>query len=69
MPRHVQSSRNSSFSDDDITKAFQASAAKPRNHLSLKIVQQEETIAPPTSPLDQRSSMFGSRADSKRTAS
>ncbi|EMC95953.1 hypothetical protein BAUCODRAFT_34716 [Baudoinia panamericana UAMH 10762] len=52
----TQLPRNDSFSADDISKAFQASAAKPRNNLSLRIVQQDETLVPPPSPHHSRPS-------------
>ncbi|KAK5119527.1 hypothetical protein LTR85_007627 [Meristemomyces frigidus] len=62
----AQLPRNDSFSADDLTKAFKASASKPRNNLSLRIVQKDETTVPPPSPLDSRpSSMYG-RTDSHR---
>jgi len=43
--------RTDSFSTADIHRAFLASATKPRNNLSLRIVQQDETTVPPPSPL------------------
>ncbi|KAM0699479.1 hypothetical protein Q7P36_000481 [Cladosporium allicinum] len=52
--------RNDSFSTDDIARAFQASASKPRNNLSLRVVQQDEICVPPPSPLPSRpASVFG----------
>ena len=61
----TQLPRVDSFSTDDITKAFQAAATKPRNHLSIKIVQQDETTVPPPSPLVSRpSSAWGHRDNS-----
>ncbi|KAM0719328.1 hypothetical protein Q7P37_005233 [Cladosporium fusiforme] len=52
--------RNDSFSTDDITRAFQASASKPRNNLSLRVVQADEICVPPPSPLPSRpASVFG----------
>ncbi|KAH9845801.1 hypothetical protein Tdes44962_MAKER00011 [Teratosphaeria destructans] len=55
--------RNDSFSTDDIHRAFQASASKPRNDLSLRIVQQPEIAPPPPSPLVSRpgSVVYGNR--------
>jgi len=54
--------RNDSFSTNDITNAFKASATKPRNHLSLKVVQQDETAVPPPSPHESRpASAYGHR--------
>jgi len=47
--------RNDSFTNSDLTKAFQASARKPRNQLSLKIMQSQDdkpTAVPPPSPLE-----------------
>ena len=66
MPTYQsQLPRVDSFSTDDITKAFQAAASKPRNHLSIKIVQQDETTVPPPSPLVSRpSSAWGHRDNS-----
>lgn len=59
--------RNDSFSADDLTKALKASASKPRNNLSLRIVQKSETTVPPPSPLGSRpSSFYGQRVDSHR---
>ena len=52
--------RNDSFSTDDITRAFQASESKPRNNLSLRVVQADEICVPPPSPLPSRpASVFG----------
>jgi hypothetical protein len=52
--------RNDSFSTDDIARAFQASESKPRNNLSLRVVQAEEVCVPPPSPLPSRpASVFG----------
>lgn len=52
--------RNDSFSTDDITRAFQASESKPRNNLSLRVVQDQEICVPPPSPLPSRPvSVFG----------
>ncbi|KAI6826584.1 hypothetical protein KC340_g12239 [Hortaea werneckii] len=56
----AQLPRNDSFSTHDIHQAFKASASKPRNNLSLRVVQQDETAPPPPSPLDSRpASAFG----------
>ncbi|KAK5168669.1 uncharacterized protein LTR77_005978 [Saxophila tyrrhenica] len=58
----TQLPRNDSFSTDDITKAFKASDTKARNHLSLKIVKQDETTVPPPSPHESRpASAYGHR--------
>ena len=63
----TQLPRNDSFSTDDITKAFKDSASKPRNHLSLKVVKQDETSVPPPSPSESRpASVYGSRQDRDR---
>ncbi|GAB7366339.1 hypothetical protein MBLNU230_g8139t1 [Neophaeotheca triangularis] len=65
MPQPQQQTylpRNDSFSSQDISKAFQASAQKPRNNLSLRVVKQDETTVPPPSPLESRpSSIYSSR--------
>lgn len=48
------------FSEDDITRAFQASESKPRNNLSLRVAQADEICVPPPSPLPSRpASVFG----------
>lgn len=61
-PQHnangVSLPRNDSFSTEDIARAFQASALKPRNHLSLKIVQQDELEVPPPTPHESSSIMM-----------
>lgn len=59
-PQGARLPRNDSFSTEDITRAFKASATKPRNNLSLSIVKHDETSPPPPSPLDSRpASSFG----------
>ena len=59
-PQGARLPRNDSFSTEDITRAFQESASKPRNHLSLRIVHHDETSPPPPSPLESRPvSSFG----------
>lgn len=45
-----------SFSNADLHNAFKASAAKPRNHLSLKIVLQATETSPPPPPSPLRES-------------
>lgn len=51
LPQNTsQLPRNDSFSTEDIAKAFKASAKKPRNDLSLRIVRQDETEVPPPTP-------------------
>ncbi|TKA30435.1 hypothetical protein B0A50_02662 [Salinomyces thailandicus] len=57
---HDSLPRNDSFSTNDIHEAFKASATKPRNNLSLRVVKQDETAPPPPSPLHSRPvSAFG----------
>jgi len=62
----VQLARNDSFSADDIHNAFKASASKPRNNLSLRIVKQDETTVPPPSPLGSRPPSIYIRSDNRR---
>ncbi|KAM0705413.1 hypothetical protein Q7P35_008203 [Cladosporium inversicolor] len=60
LPQPASLPRNDSFSTDDITRAFQASESKPRNNLSLRVVQADEICVPPPSPLPSRpASVFG----------
>ncbi|EME81361.1 uncharacterized protein MYCFIDRAFT_176643 [Pseudocercospora fijiensis CIRAD86] len=57
MPSGVQIPRNDSFSAEDFTRAFKASATKPRNDLSLRIApSRDEPSVPPPSPRTSRPS-------------
>lgn len=59
-PRLARNDSFQNFSTDDITRAFQASESKPRNNLSLRVVQADEICVPPPSPLPSRpGSVFG----------
>ena len=66
QPQLTRTDSSSSFSTADIQEAFAAAASKPRNHLSLKVVQQDETAVPPPSPLHSRpASAWGHRIERK----
>lgn len=66
MPTSGSQLTRNDFSTEDLTKAFKASATKPRNNLSLRIVQKDETTVPPPSPLDSRPSSVYGRQESHR---
>ncbi|KXT03162.1 hypothetical protein AC579_4971 [Pseudocercospora musae] len=59
----AQIPRNDSFSAEDLSNAFKASATKPRNDLSLRIApSRDEPSVPPPSPRTSRpSSVYGDR--------
>lgn len=52
--------RNDSFSTEDIARAFRASALKPRNDRSLRIMREEEIDVPPPTPHEYISLCNGS---------
>ena len=65
-PKLTRNDSTSSFSSADINQAFKDSASKPRNHLSLKVAQADETTVPPPSPLHSRpASAWGHRPERK----
>lgn len=66
QPHAASIPRNDSFSTEDIARAFRASALKPRNDLSLRIVKHDETMVPPPTPHEAMRSFPSSPRDRAR---
>ncbi|KAK3074075.1 hypothetical protein LTR53_003787 [Teratosphaeriaceae sp. CCFEE 6253] len=72
LPTTQQNSlpRNDSFSTTDIHNAFKAAETKPRNNLSLRVVQHDDaaTTAPPPPSRNQsrRSSVYARSEQDRR---